>query len=80
MPFTITPHDKDARFIIASQRLLKTADDRLVPAGDPAGKWLFCGKGARIPRAEAEKYGLKESKPAETKEIRPQGKKRGKRG
>ena len=80
MPFTITPYDEKARFVIAPERLLRTKDDRLVPAGDPAGKWLFCGKGARIPIAEAEKYGVKELRPQETKEIRPQGTKRKRRG
>ena len=80
MPLTITPHDEQRKFVIAPERILRTKDDRLVPAGDPAGKWLFCGKGARISIADAEKYGLKESKPQETKEIRPQGTKRRRRG
>lgn len=45
----------------ATARLCLTEDDRLVPEGDPAGRWLYCIPGRMIPRAEAEKYGLLQS-------------------
>lgn len=42
----------------ATARLCLTEDDKLVPEGDPEGRWLYCIPGRMIPRAEAEKYGL----------------------
>lgn len=42
----------------ATARLCLTEDDRLVPEGDPDGRWLYCVPGRMIPRDEAEKYGL----------------------
>lgn len=50
----------------ANARLCRTEDDRLVPEGDPAARWLYTVPGRMIPRAEAEKYGLLQT--AATKE------------
>lgn len=55
--------DPDAGHVIASARLCRTEDDRLVPDTDPDARWLFCVPGAAIPRAEAERYGLLDVEP-----------------
>jgi hypothetical protein len=44
--------------MIATERLYRTEDDRIVPEGDPAARWLFAGAGAEIPAADAARYGL----------------------
>lgn len=50
--------DVDAGHVIATARLCRTEDDRLVPDTDPDARWLYCIPGMAIPRAEAERYGL----------------------
>jgi len=50
--------DGDAGHVIATARLCRTEDDRLVPDSDPDARWLYCTPGTAIPRAEAERYGL----------------------
>ncbi|NJP24454.1 hypothetical protein FLW53_09580 [Microbispora sp. SCL1-1] len=50
--------DGDAGHVIATARLCRTEDDRLVPDSDPDARWLYCTPGTPIPRAEAERYGL----------------------
>lgn len=50
--------DGDAGHVIATARLCRTEDDRLVPDSDPDARWLYCIPGTAIPRAEAERYGL----------------------
>lgn len=39
-------------------RLCLTEDERLVPEGDPDGRWLYAVPGQRVPLSEAVKYGL----------------------
>lgn len=57
LQFVREPDDGD--YVIATARLCKTEDGaRLVPDTDPDARWLFCVPGARIPRADAERYGL----------------------
>ena len=58
----------------ATGRMWLTADrKRVVPEGHRECRFLYCTPGQLIPIAEAKRYGLiKESKPAATKEIRPQ--------
>lgn len=50
--------DPGGPMVEATARLCRTEDDRLVPEGDPAARWLYTVPGRMIPRAEAEKYGL----------------------
>jgi len=44
--------------MIATQRLYRTEDDRIVPEGDPDARWLFASAGTEISAADAAKYGL----------------------
>ena len=58
-----------------TEKLWLTADrSRLVKDGDPEAAFLFCIPGRAIPMQEAKQYGLgiKELKPQETKELRPE--------
>lgn len=55
--------DPDAGHVVATARLCRTEDGRLVPDTDPDARWLFCVPGAAIPRAEAERYGLLDVEP-----------------
>lgn len=48
-------------YVEVNARLCRTEDGRLVEESDPDARWLFCVPGQRIPRSEAEKYGLIES-------------------
>ncbi|MPZ13976.1 MAG: hypothetical protein GEU73_06065 [Chloroflexi bacterium] len=47
-----------AEFFELTERMSRTADGRLVPEGDPAGRTFFGGPGTRIPLADAERSGL----------------------
>ena len=84
MALTIHKVGPEIKTVIMTQKLWQTADkDRLVVDGDPAAAFLFCIPGREIPIADALRYGLaraeepviapevKESQPAETKELRP---------
>jgi hypothetical protein len=65
-----TDPDEPGHFVIARERLVKTEDGRLVPEGDPDGRWFYCVKGARIPLADAMSGGLVREA-AETKAQAP---------
>lgn len=64
--------DADAGHVIATARLCRTEDDRLVPDTDPDARWLYCIPGTPIPRAEAERYGLLEDKAGDEPQPEPQ--------
>lgn len=57
----VKPTDSDD-WVEATERLCRTEDDRLVPENDPDARWLFCIPGARISKADAERYGLVKAK------------------
>jgi hypothetical protein len=48
-----------------TERLALTEDGRAVPEGSADARWLYAIPGQRIPRSEAERYGLlKTAEPA----------------
>ncbi len=53
----------DMEMYAVTERLCLTEDGRLVPEGDPAGRWLFAIPGQSIPMDEARRYGLVGSEP-----------------
>jgi len=57
--------------MIATQRLYRTEDDRIVPEGDPDARWLFAAAGTEISAADAAKYGLGTTEPASAAEEPP---------
>lgn len=59
-------------------RLYLTRDhSRVVPEGDPAAAFLFCGTGCQVPAAEAERYGLLAPQPEPAQEEpQPKGRRR----
>lgn len=59
----VTEPDDDAGHVVATARLCRTEDDRLVLDTDPDARWLYCVPGQPIPRAEAERYGLLDESP-----------------
>lgn len=66
--------------VTIDRRLYRTEDDRLVPEGDPAARWLWSIPGTRKPRAEAERLGAlkpeaKQEAPKQNKARRPAGNK-----
>jgi hypothetical protein len=55
--------EADGEHVEATERLCLTEDqERLVPESDPDARWLFCAVGARISKADAERYGLVKAK------------------
>lgn len=58
-----------ANLFEVEERLYRTEDDRIVPAGDPDARWLYAVPGRLVPMAEAEGYGLVEG--AEPEEEQP---------
>ena len=49
---------------IITERLCLTEDGKLVPEGDPRGRWFYAAPGREIPDEEAAKYGLTSPAPA----------------
>ena len=49
--------------LFASQRLFRTADDRIVTEDDPDAAFLFAGEGDEIIAADAERFGLSSGSP-----------------
>lgn len=72
MGFDVVLHKEPGEeYVEVDARLCLTEDgERLVPEGDPDARWLFCTPGQKIPRREAEKYGLIDAKgkPIEARE------------
>lgn len=62
--------------LIAPRRLYRTADDRIVPEGDPDAAFLFACEGDEISDADAKQYGLTKAaltgEPAEDKPAAPE--------
>lgn len=57
-------------YITVTERLMLTADDKIVRAGEPGGVWLFAAPGHKIPIETAERYGLlKGKKPGKLKQL-----------
>jgi hypothetical protein len=69
----VEPDPDNERYVVATERLAKTEDGRLVPEADPEARWFYCIKGERIPAAEAEAGGLKSARPAANKQRKPAG-------
>ena len=71
------PKGADMEMYEVTERLVLTADGRVVPEGDPDGRWLYAIPGQQVPLAEAERYGLvkqaeaTEPEPEETKAVEP---------
>lgn len=54
----VTEPEGDTNYVTATERLCLTEDGRLVKDTDTDARWLYCVPGARIPRKDAERYGL----------------------
>lgn len=54
----VKDEEEETNVVTATARLCRTEDDRLVPESDPDARWLYCIPGQKIPRQEAERYGL----------------------
>jgi hypothetical protein len=68
----VEPDEHSEKYVVATERLGKTEDGRLVPEGDPEARWFYCVQGARVPMTEAVAGGLVKP-PAANKSRRPAG-------
>ena len=64
-------------WVIIREHLYRTEDNRIVNESDKSARWLYAARGTRIPRDEAERFGIvpPRNAPEENKARKPESKK-----